>query len=181
MISGWRSYRIRAELPKGEWITPIVSVDCDAGLRGVVADKGWCINAASGDVYQLNLNTGVTLAHARLSGACYILAANDTEALVVRDPPELVTRVQVDQTTPVPLAGPIWKIRRAALGADRSIWLINWFGVLFRFKPDTFSSPQYINQPDGLLNNIVGVVEIGPDGGVWLGSSSEVSYLLTRD
>ena len=50
MISGWRSYRIRAELPKGEWITPIVSVDCDAGLRGVVADKSWCINAASGDM-----------------------------------------------------------------------------------------------------------------------------------
>ena len=40
VISGWRSYRIRAELPKDEWITPIVSVNCDAGLRGVVADKG---------------------------------------------------------------------------------------------------------------------------------------------
>jgi len=129
-------------------------------------------------VYHLNLNTGVTLAHVRLSGAYYILAANDTEALVVRDPPELKTRVQVDQTTPVPLAEPIWKIRRAALDVDRSIWLINWFGVLFRFKPDAFSSPQYLNQPDGLLNNIVGVVEIGPDGGVWIGSSSGVSYLL---
>ena len=55
--------------------------------------------------------------------------------------------------------------------------MINWFGVLFRYLPDTSSDPQHLTVQDGLLSDAVGVVEIGPDGGVWIGSSSGVSLL----
>lgn len=160
---------LRATLPPGQWATPLTGAHCTGAVM-VQTGQAWCLNAATGAVYQFDVNSGVVNHETHVPEGARLFAATATHAWVQQVPARGLVRVSAPSAEFVP----VLSAHSGAAEAAGHLWVVDVGQELSVETEDEF---RRLSSAEGLLNNTANVVKVSPQGEVWVGSIGGASVL----
>jgi len=171
-----RASSLQSALPPGTWAAPITGAQCVKQVRlAMTAEvtQAWCANASNGTIYQFNLHTGVVNVEQRIPQGARLLTADTARGWVLSFPSRKLSLLRTDAVgEPNPL--PIQSAYYGVVDAEGKLWVVNKSMELSAYEGEVRRVWDF---RDGLLNNRINVVKLSPEGALWAGSVSGVSWL----
>ncbi len=164
-----QAWLLRAELPSGAWAWPVTGARC-AGPMRLAPPAAWCLNVRAAVIYRFDLASGVVTLAARVPEVARIVAATPERAWVQQVPTRGLVSVPPDAKERVPFGS----AASGAMDAGGRLWVIDVGQELTLYEDGLGRA---MRSTDGLLNNTANVVKAAPDGTLWVGSISGVSWL----